>query len=169
LRVAICPGSFDPITIGHLDIIARASVLFDQVITAVSRNPIKNPLFSIEERVEMLSTVLQPYQNVKVDSFHGLTVYYAAEQKAAAIVRGLRVVSDFEDEFRMALINKSLNNSIETIFLMTSAENSFISSSAVKDVAYFNGPLERLVPPLVVKRLEEKLKQGQNICKEGGN
>jgi pantetheine-phosphate adenylyltransferase len=111
---------------------------------------------------------LEPYNNVKVDSFHGLTVYYAEEQKAAAIVRGLRVVSDFEDEFRMALINKSLNNGIETIFLMTSAENSFISSSAVKDVAFFHGPLEKLVPPLVVQRLEEKLRGGKDFCKEEG-
>ena len=166
MRIAVCPGSFDPITLGHLDIIVRASVLFDLVIAAVSRNPIKNPLFTIEERVEMLRLVLEPYPNVKVDSFHGLTVYYAAEQKATAIVRGLRVVSDFEDEFRMALINKNLDNNVETIFLMTSAENSFISSSAVKDVAYFHGPLERLVPPLVVKRLEEKLKNGSDFCKE---
>lgn len=166
MRIAVCPGSFDPMTLGHLDIIVRASAIFDQVIAAVSRNPIKNPLFSIEERVEMLSSVLAPYKNVKVDSFHGLTVYYAAEQKAVAIVRGLRVVSDFEDEFRMALINKNLDNSIDTMFLMTSAENSFISSSAVKDVAYFNGPLERLVPPLVASRLEDKLKNGRDHCKE---
>ena len=166
MRVAVCPGSFDPMTLGHLDIIVRASAMFDQVIAAVSRNPIKNPLFSIEERVEMLSTVLAPYKNVTVDSFHGLTVYYAAEQNAAAIVRGLRVVSDFEEEFRMALINKSLDNCVDTIFLMTSAENSFISSSAVKDVAYFHGPLERLVPPLVARRLEEKLKYGHDFCKE---
>jgi len=153
-------------TLGHLDIIVRAAAMFDQVVAAVSRNPIKNPLFSIEERVDMLGKVLEPYKNVKVDSFHGLTVYYAADQKAIAIVRGLRVVSDFEDEFRMALINKSLDSSIDTIFLMTSAENSFISSSAVKDVAYFHGPLEKLVPPLVAKRLEEKLKNGSDFCKE---
>ena len=166
MRLAVCPGSFDPLTLGHLDIIVRTSAMFDQVIAAVSKNPIKNPLFSIEERVEMLSQVLEPYKNVKVDSFQGLTVYYASEQKAAAIVRGLRVVSDFEDEFRMALINKSLDCSIDTIFLMTSAENSFISSSAVKDVAYFHGPLERLVPPLVARRLEDKLKYGRDSGKE---
>jgi len=149
-----------------MDIIVRASILFDQVIVAVSRNPIKNPLFSISERVDMLREVLAPYPNVKVNSFNGLTVYYAVEQKATAIVRGLRVVSDFENEFRMALINKNLAYNIETIFLMTRAEYSFISSSAVKDVAVFGGPVERLVPPLVEKRLVEKLKES-DFCKEG--
>jgi len=166
LRTVICPGSFDPVTLGHLDIIVRASMLFDQVIAAVSRNPIKNPLFSISERVEMLKEVLSPYPNVKVDSFNGLTVYYAVEQNAVAIVRGLRVISDFENEFRMALINKNLACNIETIFLMTRAEYSFISSSAVKDVAVFGGPLGHLVPPLVEKRLIEKL-SNCDICKEG--
>lgn len=157
MRTAICPGSFDPVTLGHMDIIVRASVIFDRVIVAVSRNPIKNPMFSILERVKMLKEVLKPYQNVTVDSFDGLTVYYATEQNAVAIVRGLRVISDFENEFRMALINKNLACNIETLFLMTRAEYSYISSSAVKDVAIFNGPLDRLVPPLVVKKLKEKL------------
>lgn len=166
MRTVICPGSFDPVTLGHLDIIVRASALFDQVIVAVSRNTIKNPLFSIVERVEILKEVLAPYANVKVDSFQGLTIDYAAEQKADAIVRGLRVISDFDNEFRMALINKSLACNIETIFLMTRAEYSFISSSAVKEVAVFGGPLEHLVPPLVEKRLLDKL-AGTNMCKEG--
>ncbi|OPY57368.1 MAG: Phosphopantetheine adenylyltransferase [Pelotomaculum sp. PtaU1.Bin035] len=158
MRTAICPGSFDPVTLGHMDIIERTSVIFDQVIVAVSRNPIKNPMFSIEERVEMLREVLSPYSNVAVDSFEGLTVDYAAEQNAVAIVRGLRVISDFENEFRMALVNKTLACRIETLFLMTSAQYSFISSSAIKDVAIFGGPVEGLVSPLVEKRLKEKLK-----------
>jgi len=157
LRIAVCPGSFDPVTLGHVDIIARTSVIFDQVIVAVSRNPIKNPMFSIQERVEMLKEVLLPYSNVTVDSFEGLTVDYATKRNAVAIVRGLRVISDFENEFRMALVNKNLACNIETLFLMTRAEYSFISSSAIKELASFGGPVDRLVPPLVNKRLKEKL------------
>ncbi len=158
MRTAICPGSFDPITYGHLDIIERASLLFDRVIVAVSRNPIKNPLFSIEERLQLLKEVLVHYNNVEVNSFDGLTVNYAVEQKAKAIIRGLRVVSDFENEFRMALTNKKLACHIETVFLMTRAEYSFISSSTVKEVASFGGSLRSLVPPVVEKRLKEKFK-----------
>ncbi|MCL6634975.1 MAG: pantetheine-phosphate adenylyltransferase [Peptococcaceae bacterium] len=158
MRTAVCPGSFDPVTNGHLDIIGRASSLFDRVIVAVSRNPVKQPLFTIEERVEMLKGVLAPYPNVEVDSFEGLTVNYAVQQKAKAIVRGLRVISDFENEFRMALTNKKLACNIETVFLMTRAEFSFISSSTVKEVASFGGSLQGLVPPLVEERLKEKYK-----------
>ena len=158
MRTAICPGSFDPVTHGHLDIIGRASLLFDRVVVAVSRNPIKNPLFSIDERVGMLREVLTPYPNVEVDSFEGLTVNYALMQKAKAIVRGLRVISDFENEFRMALTNKKLACHVETVFLMTKAEFSFISSSSVKEVASFGGSVRSLVPPLVEERLKEKFK-----------
>mgnify|MGYP005845341065 CR=1 FL=1 len=158
MPVAICPGSFDPVTLGHLDIIGRASVLFDKVIVAVLRNPTKSPLFSIEERVEMLEKVLSDYHNVEVDSFHGLTVHYAIERKAKAIIRGLRVISDFENEFRMALTNKKLACDIETVFLMTRAEYSFISSTTVKEIASFGGSVRFLVPPLVQKRLQEKYK-----------
>lgn len=153
---AIYPGSFDPVTFGHLDIIERASLLFDNVIVAVSRNPMKNPLFSIKERVEMLRGVLALYPNVEVDSFEGLTVDYALQKKAKHIVRGLRVISDFESEFLMALTNKKLTCIVETIFLMTKAEYSFISSSTVKEVASFGGSLSCFVPPLVEERLKEK-------------
>ncbi|BAF59934.1 MAG: pantetheine-phosphate adenylyltransferase [Pelotomaculum sp.] len=158
MRIAICPGSFDPVTYGHLDIIGRASILFDKIIVAVSRNPTKNPIFSIEERVEMLKEVLKSYNNVEVDSFEGLTVNYAIERKAKAIVRGLRVISDFENEFRMALTNKKLACHIETVFLMTRAEFSYISSTTVKEVASFGGSVRSLVPPLVEERLKEKFK-----------
>jgi len=153
---AIYPGSFDPVTFGHLDIIERASLLFDNVIVAVSSNPTKNPLFSIKERVEMLREVLALYPNVEVDSFEGLTVDYALQKKAKHIVRGLRVISDFENEFLMALTNKKLTCIVETIFLMTKAEYSFISSSTVKEVAAFGGSLSCFVPPLVEERLIEK-------------
>jgi pantetheine-phosphate adenylyltransferase len=166
LRTAICPGSFDPVTYGHLDIFGRVSQLFDHVIVAVSRNPIKNPLFTIEERVEMLKSVLANYPNIEVSSFDGLTVNYAIERKAIAIVRGLRVISDFENEFRMALTNKKLACHVETVFLMTKAEYSFINSSTVKEIASFGGSLRNLVPPVVEEKLREKMKN-LGLVKEG--
>ncbi len=159
MSTAIYPGSFDPVTLGHLDIIERASSLFDRLIVSVSRNPAKNPLFSVEERVSLLRRVLVPYPNVEVDSFTGLTVDYALHRNARYIVRGLRVISDFENEFCMALTNKKLSCQVETIFLMTKAEYSFISSSAVKEVAFFGSPpsaLSDFVPPPVEEKLREK-------------
>jgi len=141
---------------GHLDIIGRASLIFDKLIVAVSRNPIKNPLFTIEERLEMLKEVLSPYHNVEIDSFDGLTVNYAIKYKAIAVVRGLRVISDFENEFRMALTNKKIACHIETVFLMTRAEYSFISSTTVKEVAAFGGSVRSLVPPQVEQRLKDR-------------
>lgn len=158
MRKAICPGSFDPITYGHLDIINRASLIFDELIVAVAKNPGKDPLFTIEERVEMIKNVVSKCKNVNVRAFDGLTVNYALSQKAGAIVRGLRVISDFENEFRMALTNKKLAYDVETVFLMTKAEFSFISSSTVKEVASYGGAVCSLVPPLVEKRLKEKFK-----------
>lgn len=158
MKTAIYPGSFDPVTMGHFDIIGRASLIFSKLIVAVSRNPVKNSLFTIEERVEMLREVVAPYPNVEVDSFDGLTVHYAIKRKAKAIVRGLRVISDFENEFRMALTNKKLASHLETVFLMTRAEYSFISSTTVKEVASFGGSVRGLVPPPVEYRLKEKLK-----------
>jgi len=166
LRTAVCTGSFDPVTFGHLDIIGRASLLFDRIIVAVSRNPIKKPMFSIEERMEMLKGVLAPYPNVEVDSFDGLTVNYALRQKAKAIIRGLRVISDFEYEFRMALTNKKLACQVETVFLMTKAEFSFISSSTIKEVASFGGSVRDLVPPLVEEKLKEKFKTCHKVKEE---
>ncbi|MCF8010663.1 MAG: pantetheine-phosphate adenylyltransferase [Clostridiales bacterium] len=156
MRTALYPGSFDPVTNGHLDIIERAAKLFDRVIVAISKNPGKNPVFSIEEREEMLQEVLKPYNNIEVDLFYGLTVDYAKSQGAQAIIRGLRAISDFENELMMALTNKKLTNSLETIFLMTRAEYSFISSSAVKEVACFGGCVKGMVPPEVEKRIHNK-------------
>ena len=153
---AVYPGSFDPLTYGHLDVIERAASLFEEVIVAVSRNASKKPLFSVAERVDMLKTVLAPFPNVKVDSFDGLTVNYAKVNGANAIIRGLRAISDFENEFMMALTNKKLAPTIDTVFLMTRAEYSFISSSGVKEVASFGGCVRELVPPEVEQRLIKK-------------
>lgn len=160
MRIAVYPGSFDPVTNGHLDIIERAAVLFDRLVVAVSMNQGKKPLFTVGERVDMLKEVTQPYANVVVDTFDGLTVNYAKDHDAQVIIRGLRAISDFENEFMMALTNKKLQASVETIFLMTKAEYSFISSSAVKEVAFFNGCVKDLVPPSVVARLQKKFKTG---------
>ncbi|MEW6274332.1 MAG: pantetheine-phosphate adenylyltransferase [Bacillota bacterium] len=153
---AVYPGSFDPLTYGHLDVIERAASLFEEVIVAVSRNASKKPLFSVAERVDMLKAVLAPFPNVKVDSFDGLTVNYARSRGANAIIRGLRAISDFENEFMMALTNKKLAPAIDTVFLMTRAEYSFISSSGVKEVASFGGCVKELVPPEVEQRLIRK-------------
>ncbi|NTW05507.1 MAG: pantetheine-phosphate adenylyltransferase [Peptococcaceae bacterium] len=158
MRVGLYPGSFDPLTNGHLDIIDRAAILFDQVIVSVSKNENKKPAFSVEEREEMLVEMLSGYKNVKVVSFDGLTVDFAKKNGANAIIRGLRAISDFENEFMMALTNKKLIPSVETVFLMTNAEFSFISSSAVKEIARFGGCVKELVPPLVEERLKEKYK-----------
>lgn len=157
-RIAVYPGSFDPVTNGHLDIIERAAQVFDEVIVAVSKNSGKLPLFTFEERVEMLASVLKPYDNVKVDSFYGLTVTYTREQGATAIIRGLRAISDFENEFQMALTNKKLEPGVETIFMMAQADVSFLSSSVVKEVASYGGCVNAFVPALVEQRLRQKFK-----------
>ncbi len=166
LRIGIYPGSFDPVTCGHLDIIERAASLFDEVIVSVSRNASKKPLFTVKEREEMLREVLRPHNNILVDSFDGLTVNFASQKGAQAIIRGLRAISDFENEFMMALTNKKLVPSVETIFLMTRAEFSFISSSAVKEVVMFGGCVNGLVPPLVEEKLIEKYRSLQNKIRE---
>lgn len=158
MRIAVYPGSFDPVTNGHLDIIERAAIMFDSLIVAVSLNPGKKPLFSTEERLDMLKIVTQPFYNVVVDTFDGLTVNYAKEKNAQVIIRGLRAISDFENEFMMALTNKKLQTTVETVFLMTRAEFSFISSSAVKEVASFGGCVKDLVPPVIQERLRSKFK-----------
>lgn len=147
--IAIYPGSFDPITLGHLDIIERGCKLFEQVIVAVLRNPGKSPLFTVQERVEQIRKCTINLPNVEVDSFAGLTVEYARLRNAKVLLRGLRVLSDFEKELQMAHTNETLWDEIETVFLATSNEYSFLSSSVVKEVARFGGSVDHLVPRAV--------------------
>lgn len=151
--IAIYPGSFDPITLGHLDIIERGCRLFEQVIVAVLCNKSKQPVFSVEKRVEQIRKCTEHLPNLEVDSFSGLTVQYAQLRNARVLIRGLRVLSDFEGELQMAHTNKSLWNGIETVFLATSTEHSFLSSSVVKEIAKFGGSVEHLVPDIVAADL----------------
>jgi pantetheine-phosphate adenylyltransferase len=159
--IAIYPGSFDPITNGHLDLIARGSRLVDRLIVSILRNEAKKPLFSVEERREMLEQVVKPYSNVEVGWFHGLTVEYAAERGANLILRGIRAISDYEKELQMALMNRRLQPGIETAFLMAGEAYSFISSRLVKEVASLGGNISGLVPPLVEARLKARLTVGK--------
>lgn len=144
--IAIYPGSFDPITFGHIDIIERGSHLFEWVIVAVLRNPSKTPLFTVEQRLIQIRQSISHLGNVEVASFEGLTVDYAKQRKAQVLLRGLRVLSDFEMELQMAHTNKTLSDTIETVFLATSNEYSFLSSSVVKEIAKFGGSVDHLVP-----------------------
>lgn len=154
---AIYPGSFDPVTCGHLDIIERATSVFDQVIVAVAVNLEKQPLFSVEERMELLRQACGHLKNVSVDCFEGLTVDYARQKGAKVLIRSLRAVSDFEYELQMALMNKRLNPEVETLFMMTSAEYSFLSSSLVKELAQLGTSINGLVPKCVEEKLLAKL------------
>lgn len=154
---AIYPGSFDPITNGHLDLIQRGSRLFDRLIVSILRNETKEPLFTMEERIEMLREVVQPYPHVEVDSFDGLLVDYADAQKATVILRGIRAISDYEYELQMTLMNRRLKPWIETLFMMSGEANSFISSRLVKEVFSLGGSISGLVPPSVEARLQNRL------------
>lgn len=162
MRTAICPGSFDPVTKGHLDIVTRASGLFDEVIVLVVKNAIKNPSFTVAERVDMIHCVTAHLKNLRVDTYDGLLADYAKLHKACAIVKGLRAVSDFEYEFQMALVNKKLYPEAETVFVPTSLENMYLSSSIVKQVASFNGDIADFVPPPILGRIQERL-CGRNL------
>ncbi|MBE9064008.1 pantetheine-phosphate adenylyltransferase [cf. Phormidesmis sp. LEGE 11477] len=153
--IAIYPGSFDPITLGHLDIITRCSKLYERVIVVVSRNPGKTPLFPIEKRLAQIQEAIDHLANVEVDSFDGLTVTYAKARQAQVLIRGLRVLSDFEKELQMAHTNKTLSPEIETVFLATSTEYGFLSSSLVKEIANFGGPIDHLVPAHIAHDVEE--------------
>jgi pantetheine-phosphate adenylyltransferase len=157
-KVAIYPGSFDPITYGHIDIIERALEIFDNVIVAIANNAEKKALFTIEERLEMAKSIFKDTPNVIVDSFKGLLVDYVAKTNAVVILRGLRATSDFEFEFHMASMNRSLNTHLDTLFMMTSKDYFFVSSRTIKEVASLGGAVEGLVPDLVVRRLKEKFK-----------
>src|SRR5262249_7707943 len=154
---ALVPGSFDPVTYGHLDIIERAAGMFDAVLVAVARNAAKTSLFTTAERLEMLREVCAPWPNVTVDAFEGLLVNYALGRDAHVSVKGLRAVSDFEYELQMALMNRRLNSAIETVFLMTGTEYSYLSSSIVKEIARLGGSVEGLVPKSVEQRLRQKV------------
>jgi len=157
-KVAIYPGSFDPITYGHIDIIERGLEIFDKVIVAIAENVEKRPLFSVEERLRIVKSFFKDNPNVIVDSFKGLLVDYVGKTNAKVILRGLRATSDFEYEFHMASMNRSLNTHLDTLFMMTSKDYFFVSSRTIKEVARLGGAVEGLVPDLVVRRLKEKFK-----------
>ena len=161
--IAIYPGSFDPITLGHLDLIQRSSRLFEQVIVAVLRNPNKIPLFTVEQRLEQIRIATKHLPNVGVDSFDGLTVEYAQMQQAQILLRGLRAVSDFEIELQMAHTNKTLSTQIETVFLATSNEYSFLSSSVVREIARFGGSVDHLVHSHVARDIYQCYNQVQSL------
>ncbi len=156
MKLAICPGSFDPVTCGHLDIISRAASMFDQVIVVVMVNSNKHPLFTQEERVELLRRATASMPNVKVDAYGGMLAEYAREKQANVIVKGLRAMSDFEYEFQMALTNRKLNSQVETVFLTTNAEYMYLSSSLVKQVASLGGDIHEFVPECIEKDILQK-------------
>lgn len=158
-RLAVCPGSFDPVTLGHLDIMTRASTLFDRVIVLVSVNADKTPCFSAEERMEMIREVTSDIPNITVERLDGLLADYVCEHKACAIVKGLRAMTDFEYEFQMALINKKLCPGAETVFLVTKSENMYLSSSMVKQIASFGGDISSFVPLKIADKIKDRLQK----------
>lgn len=158
-KLAIYPGSFDPVTYGHVDIVERSLRLFDQVIVLIAENEQKKSLFSTSEKKEMLKEAFKGKKNIIIDSWPGLLVNYASQKKANAIIRGLRAVSDFENEFQMASMNKRLLPEVDTIFMMTSENYFFVSSRLTREIASLGGALTNIVPPFVEKKLKEKLKK----------
>ena len=155
-KIAIYPGSFDPVTNGHIDIAERGLKLFDKIIVAILHNPVKDFLFTVEERVEMLESSFKDYPDITVETFDGLLVDYADSRQSIAILRGMRAVSDFEYEFQLALMNRRLKKEIQTVFLMTGLRWIFTSSSIIKEAARFGGDITGMVPPVVNKKLKEK-------------
>ncbi len=156
MKIAIYPGTFDPVTNGHLDILERALKLFDRVVVTIARNSAKNPLFSEEERLELLREATKKYGAVDVDSFQGLLVDYVRTRKATAIVRGLRAMTDFEFELQMALMNRKLDERVETVFLMPNERYTYLSSNIVREIARLGGDVRNFVPPVVRKALAAK-------------
>ena len=166
-KVAIYPGSFDPVTNGHIDIVERGLTLFDKLIVSILHNPKKEYLFPLEERLAMLKDCLKKFKGVEIDSFDGLLVDYAASRKAHAILRGLRAMSDFEYEFQMALMNRRLNREIQTVFLMTGLRWIFTSSSIIKEAIQFGGNIDGMVPKLVQNKLKRKFALGSETQQSG--
>jgi len=156
MKIAIYPGTFDPVTNGHLDILERALTLFDKVIVTIARNTAKNPMFSEEDRLMLLQRSTKKYRTVEVDSFEGLLVDYVVQRKAIAVVRGLRAMTDFEIELQMALMNRKLNEHVETVFLMPNEKYTYLSSNIVREIARLGGDISDFVPPVVRKALEAK-------------
>jgi pantetheine-phosphate adenylyltransferase len=160
VKRAIYPGSFDPLTFGHIDIIERSVRLFDEVIVAILTNPQKQPFFTVEERIEIMREILEPrFPSVQIEVFHGLLVDYATQKKAQAIVRGVRAVTDFEYEFQMALMNRRLAPGIETVFMMPAENYSYLSSKLVKEIAELGGSVTGLVPVSIEQRLKQRFKK----------
>ncbi|NUM74862.1 pantetheine-phosphate adenylyltransferase [candidate division KSB1 bacterium] len=159
MKLAIYPGTFDPVTNGHLDIVERAAMLFDQVVVAVTTNSAKNPMFSVAERLEMFREVTQHFSNVRVESFSGLLVEYAAGRGASVLIRGLRAISDFEYESQMALINRKISHGMDTVFLTANEKYTYLNSTIVKEVARFGGDVTCFVPAAVNERIRQKLAQ----------
>ncbi len=155
-HIAVYPGTFDPVTNGHIDLVERSLRIFDEVIVAVAANPKKEPLFSLEERIDMFRKALARHKRVRIEGFDGLLVDYVREKKAVGIIRGLRAVSDFEYEMQMALMNRRLDSKIETVFLMPNEEYSFITSTIVREAASYGGDVSSLVPKVVVGKLKKK-------------
>lgn len=158
MKIAIYPGTFDPITNGHLDILERALKLFDKVIITIARNTAKDPLFTEKERLTLLRQVTKRYKNVEIDSFRGLLVNYVKQQNAIAVVRGLRAMTDFEYELQMALMNRELNEKMETVFLMPNEKYTYLSSNVVREIARLGGDVSKFVPPVVYKALLQKIR-----------
>ena len=154
--IAVYPGSFDPVTLGHLDIISRTSQIADKLVVGVLVNSLKKPMFTMEERLEMLRESVKEFDNVEVQTFEGMTIDFARKNNAKVIIRGLRVISDYETEMQIAQVNRSIDPTIETMFLSTGLEYSFLSSTIAKEVAFYDAGVEKLVPPIVAEKFKEK-------------